>query len=150
MTNGVYGADGEQRNRGLEFNVAGEPLRGLRVLGGVTFLDAELTRGEPRHGGQPPVGVPKVSVSLSAEWDTPWVAGLTLTGSMMHTGPRVRRPGQHAVRALVDHLRPGARYAAKVYGKTSRCGPTWSTCSIARTGPAWRRTARFRRACRAR
>jgi iron complex outermembrane receptor protein len=94
LTNGVYGADSEQRNRGLEMNLSGEPLRGLRLLGGVTWLDAELTRTNSAATlGNQPVGVPKFSANLSAEWDTPWVAGLTLTGGMVYT--------------VMDHLRPG-------------------------------------------
>ncbi len=118
LTNGVYGADSEQRNRGLEFNVAGEPLRGLRLLGGVTFLDAELTRAASRATvGNRPVGVPKVSVNLGAEWDTPWVAGLTLTGSMMHTGREyVDQANTQSVPSWTT-FDLGARYAAKVYGK---------------------------------
>ncbi|TIU81551.1 MAG: TonB-dependent receptor, partial [Mesorhizobium sp.] len=35
---------GEQRNRGLEFNVFGEVTPGVRLLGGVTLLEGELTK----------------------------------------------------------------------------------------------------------
>lgn len=118
LTNGVYGVDGEQRNRGLEFNLAGEPWRGLRLLGGVTLLDAELTRaGNSAVVGNRPVGVPKVSVNLGAEWDTPWVAGLTLTGSVMHTGSEyINQANTQSVPSWTT-FDVGARYATKVYGK---------------------------------
>lgn len=118
LTNGVYGADSEQRNRGLELNLSGEPLRGLRLLGGVTFLDAELTRTNSRATlGNQPVGVPKVSVNLGAEWDTPWVAGLTLTGSMIHTGSEyINQANTQSVPSWTT-FDLGARYAVKVQGK---------------------------------
>lgn len=118
LTNGVYGADSEQRNRGLELNLAGEPWRGLRLLGGVTLLDAELTRaGSKAVVGNRPVGVPKVSVNLGAEWDTPWVAGLTLTGSVMHTGSEyINQANTQSVPSWTT-FDLGARYATKVYGK---------------------------------
>jgi iron complex outermembrane receptor protein len=118
LTNGVYGADSEQRNRGLELNLAGEPWRGLRLLGGVTWLDAELTRaGNSALVGNRPVGVPKVSVNLGAEWDTPWVAGLTLTGSVMHTGSEyINQANTQSVPSWTT-FDLGARYATKVYGK---------------------------------
>ncbi|CAB5511733.1 Ferrichrome receptor FcuA [Achromobacter anxifer] len=118
LTNGVYGADSEQRNRGLELNLAGEPWRGLRLLGGVTLLDAELTRaGNSAVVGNRPVGVPKVSVNLGAEWDTPWVAGLTLTGSVIHTGSEyINQANTQSVPSWTT-FDLGARYATKVYGK---------------------------------
>jgi iron complex outermembrane receptor protein len=36
----IFGVDGEQRNRGLEFNVFGEPQDGFRLLGGLAFTKA--------------------------------------------------------------------------------------------------------------
>lgn len=83
-----FGVDGEQRNRGIELNVFGEPLPGLRALGGVTFLDGELTRtvGGLNNGRTAP-GVPDVQLNLYAEYDLPasLAPGLTLTGRVIHT-----------------------------------------------------------------
>lgn len=39
-----YGLNGEQRNRGVEFNVFGEPLYGLRLNASATRLKAELSK----------------------------------------------------------------------------------------------------------
>lgn len=83
----TFGVNGEQRNRGLELSVFGEPLRGVRVLGGVTLMDAELTKtAGGAMDGRRPVGVPRVSVSLGAEWDLPFAPGATLAGRLVHTG----------------------------------------------------------------
>ncbi|MBR8655751.1 TonB-dependent receptor [Achromobacter sp. Marseille-Q0513] len=118
LSNGVYAADSEQRNRGVELSLSGEPARGLRLLGGLTYLDAELTRSSSRATlGNRPVGVPKLSVNLGAEWDTPWVAGLTLTGAMIHTGREyVNQANTQSVPSWTT-FDLGARYTAKVYGK---------------------------------
>ena len=118
LTGSVYAADSEQRNRGLELNLSGEPLRGLRLLGGVTFLDAELTRtSNPATRGNRPVGVPRFTANLGAEWDTPWVAGLTLTGGVIHTGKEyVNQANTQSVPSWTT-FDLGARYVTRIDGK---------------------------------
>lgn len=84
---GIFGVDGEQRNRGLELSVAGTPMDGLRLLGGVTFMDAELTRTQDgAFDGNDVPGVPGEAVSLYAEYDLPSVQNLTLTGRLIYNG----------------------------------------------------------------
>lgn len=82
-----FGVDGEQRNRGLELSAFGEPSTGFRLLGGVTFLDAVLTKtpGDTDNGNRA-TGAPDVQLNLYAEYDLPrsWVPGLTLTGRAVH------------------------------------------------------------------
>ena len=60
MQNRVFGVFGEQRNRGLELSVFGNPVRGLRVLGGLTLIDAEqrVTAGGINQG-KDAIGVPE-------------------------------------------------------------------------------------------
>lgn len=118
LTGTAYMADSEQRNRGLELNFSGEPLRGLRLLGGVTFLDAESTRTGNRAAlGNRPVGAPPFTANLSAEWDMPWVAGLTMTGGMIHTGKQyVNQANTQSVPSWTT-FDLGARYAARIDGK---------------------------------
>lgn len=87
IQNGTYGANGEQENSGIELSVFGEPLQGLRVLGGVTLLKAELnsTVGGALDGNQP-IGVPEQQANINVEWDVPMVPGLTLDGRVVYTG----------------------------------------------------------------
>jgi iron complex outermembrane receptor protein len=74
---GIYGG---QRNRGVELNVFGMPVPGLRVLGGLTLLDAEeLTTGKDV------IGVPKTQFNMGADWDVPGVQGLSLNARVLHT-----------------------------------------------------------------
>jgi iron complex outermembrane receptor protein len=83
-----FSADGEQRNRGVELNVFGEPLPGLRLLGGVALTDSELTKtvGNINNGKTAP-GVPATQINLYAEYDLPFAVarGLTLTGRLITT-----------------------------------------------------------------
>ncbi|OKH86825.1 TonB-dependent receptor [Thalassospira sp. TSL5-1] len=84
--NNVYNSDAEQRNRGLELNVFGEVTPDVRLLAGVMFLDAELTKtNSAATKGNRPVGTPKMQANLTAEWDTPFAPGLTLNGTITHT-----------------------------------------------------------------
>jgi len=82
----VYNADGEQRNRGVELTVFGEITPEIRLLGGVMLMDAELTKtNSAATKGNRPVGVPEAQANLTAEWDTPFVRGMTVSGTITHT-----------------------------------------------------------------
>lgn len=85
-TTNLFGVDGEQRNRGIELSVQGEPQEGFRLLGGVTGIDADMTEtaGGLRDGNAA-IGVPQLKASLGAEWDLPQIEGLTLLGRVIHT-----------------------------------------------------------------
>jgi iron complex outermembrane receptor protein len=79
--------DGMQRNTGAEFNVFGEVTPEFRLLGGVTYIHGvqEKTPGSANDGRRA-VGVPDVTVNVGAEWETPFVRDLTLTGRVIYTG----------------------------------------------------------------
>lgn len=84
--NTVYQLGGEQRNRGVEFNVFGEVHEGVRVLGGVTFMDGVQTKTlNNALNGNGAVGVPDVQLNLGGEWDNPFLPGLTHTGRVIYT-----------------------------------------------------------------
>jgi iron complex outermembrane receptor protein len=86
VQNQVFGQYGKQRNRGLELNVYGQPMKGLRLLGGATFTQAtqEDTEGNINEGKNV-IGVPKRLFNLGAEWDVPGVTGLSLNARVLHT-----------------------------------------------------------------
>jgi iron complex outermembrane receptor protein len=78
---GVYSAGGEQENTGVELSMFGEPVEGLRLLGGASWLDAEITQT-----GREPIGVPDFQANANVEWDVPQLAGLTAEGRLVYTG----------------------------------------------------------------
>ena len=76
----TYGVFGEQRHRGLELNVFGEVTKGVRLLGGATFINATVhDSASPTAQNTRPVGVARRQIALQGEWDLPAVQGLTLT-----------------------------------------------------------------------
>jgi len=83
---GTYAENGEQRNRGIELSMFGEPLYGVRLLGGLTLLDAEMT--STRRGlndGNRVIGVPRTQANIGTEWDVPNLQNLTLTARALYT-----------------------------------------------------------------
>ncbi len=86
VENQVFGQYGTQRNRGLELSLYGQPMKGLRLLAGATFTEAEQkdTQGSLNEG-KDVIGVPKRLLNLGAEWDVPGMTGLALNARVIHT-----------------------------------------------------------------
>jgi iron complex outermembrane receptor protein len=55
---------GEQRSRGVEFEIAARPVRGLEFTAAYTYLNAEVTVDNDIPVGTPLLGVPKSSVNV--------------------------------------------------------------------------------------
>jgi len=82
----TFVVDGEQRNRGIELATFGEFSRNIRVLGGISFIDAVLVSTENgANDGNTAPGVPDVQLNMGAEYDVAMVPGLTLTGRVIYT-----------------------------------------------------------------
>jgi len=79
--------DGEQRNRGLELNLFGEPLENVRVLGAVTFMDTEQTRTQGgANDGREARGVADHQANIGIDWDLPFLAGASVNARWIYTG----------------------------------------------------------------
>lgn len=110
-----FAVDGVQVNRGIELAAYGEPIQGLRLLGGVTFMDAKLKRATTPTGvvvdGKNAPGVPKTSISLYGEYDLPWIEGLTATGRVIYSGSTYFDPTNTQKVGDWTRVDLGARYA---------------------------------------
>jgi iron complex outermembrane recepter protein len=85
----VFEAEGEDRHRGAELMLFGEAARGLRMLGGATWLDAkQVSTGSAATDGKRTIGVPRLQGNLGVEWDVPFVEGLALDARVVATGSR--------------------------------------------------------------
>lgn len=79
-----FGLFGEQRNRGLEASMDGEPVDGLRLIAGLSINDATLRKQlNGVNDGNEAVGVPDYLANANVEWD---IGALTLTGRVVRTG----------------------------------------------------------------
>ena len=114
----IYSAGGEQRNQGIEFAVFGQPAEGLRLLGGVTLMDAEISRSiNPALAGKAPIGVADFQGNLNVEWDVPAVSGLTVEGRVVHTGSQPVTADNTVELDAWTRLDAGVRYAFEAGGK---------------------------------
>ncbi|MBR0840721.1 TonB-dependent receptor [Bradyrhizobium liaoningense] len=78
--------NGRQRNRGIELNVFGEVTPWFRLLGGVALIHGVQEKATlAANDGKEAIGVPAVNANIGAEWDTPFVRDLTLTGRVIYT-----------------------------------------------------------------
>ncbi|MFT3814674.1 MAG: TonB-dependent siderophore receptor [Acidovorax sp.] len=110
---------GEKRVRGLEWNTFGEVARGLRLLGGISWMQGVQTRtAKGQYDGFDAVGVPRWQASLGAEWDTP-VPGLTLTGRAMGAASQYLNAANTLKIPGWGVLDLGARYATKIAGRNT-------------------------------
>ena len=109
---------GEDRHRGVEVNTFGELQRGLRVLGGVTWLDAkQQDTGEATTNGKRTLGIPKVQANLGVEWDVPGVNGLAVDARVLHTGGVYADSANTLPVPSWNRLDAGARYNFEI-GRT--------------------------------
>ena len=114
----LYSAGGEQENRGVELTAFGEPVMGLRLLGGATWLDAEIKRAlNASLDGKSPIGVPEFQANLNVEWDVPALAGLTLEGRAVHTGAQPASADNAIELDSWTRFDAGVRYAFEAGGQ---------------------------------
>ncbi|QXO17306.1 TonB-dependent receptor [Vibrio ostreae] len=113
-SNNSYTDNGEQRHRGIELSAFGEPIERVRVLGGVTLLDAEIVKSDSESQGKKAIGVPKVQANLNLEWATPFVEGLTLEGRTLYTGAQYMSSDNSLELPSWTRFDLGARYGMQV------------------------------------
>lgn len=115
---GIYSAGGEQENRGVELTAFGEPIAGLRLLGGATWLDAEVVKAlNPSLDGKSPIGVPEFQANMNLEWDVRAVAGLTLEGRVVYTGAQPASADNKVELDSWTRFDAGVRYAFEAGGQ---------------------------------
>lgn len=114
----TYADGGEKRVRGVEWNTFGELARGVRVLGGVTYSQGKQTKTSfGRYDGNTAVGAPRWQANTGLEWDTPWIAGLTLSARVQATSSQYADAANKLKIPGWGQLDLGARYALLVNGK---------------------------------
>ncbi|MNK92142.1 Ferrichrome receptor FcuA precursor [compost metagenome] len=110
--------DGEQVNKGVELNVFGEPLEGLRLLSGVTVMDTELKKTQDGlNDGNHAIGVPTFQFNASVDWDVPGLQGVALNGRMLRTGGQYADAANNLSLPTWNRFDAGARYAFRVQEK---------------------------------
>lgn len=106
---------GDDKHQGVELSVFGTPTANTRLLAGATFLNAK--QGNTANDGKQVIGVPKFQANAGVEYDLPSVAGLTLTGDLIHTGARYADGANTLKVNGATTLDLGARYQTNFAGK---------------------------------
>lgn len=115
---GVYSDGGEQENQGVELTVFGEPITGLRLIGGATWLNTEINQAlNPTLEGKAAIGVPDFQINANVEWDVPGLDGLTLEGRAVHTGSQAASADNTVELDNWTRFDAGVRYAFEAGGK---------------------------------
>ncbi|QHJ00025.1 TonB-dependent siderophore receptor [Xylophilus rhododendri] len=117
-TSKIYSVAGEDRHQGVELTAFGEPMRGLKVLGGVTFLDAkqESTAGGATNGKKV-IGVPDAQANIGVEWAIPGVRGLAVDSQLITTGKFYADAANTLKVPGWTRLDLGVRYTTEVMGR---------------------------------
>ena len=97
----------KQTNRGVEATFFGEATRGLRLLGGATYLHTDVQDNDA-------IGAPKWQLNANADWDVPGVPGLALTGRVTYTGKQYADAANTLTVKSWARLDVGARYGFTV------------------------------------
>jgi len=110
--------DGEQRNRGIEWAIFGELTHGLRMLGGVTYMQSTLTSTQDGlQNGNRAAGSPPWTANLGLDWDVPGLPGLALNGRVIYTSAQYVNNDNSLKMPSWTRLDLGARYATKLGGR---------------------------------
>ena len=113
----VFSQAGKDRHQGVELTVYGEAAPSVRVLGGLTWLDAkQRDTGNAASDGNRVIGVPRLQATMGAEWDIPGVPGLTLDGRVVYTGSRYADDANTLKAPSWTRLDAGLRYITEVAG----------------------------------
>ena len=117
-TNNVFNVDGEQVNKGVELNLFGEPVDGLRVLAGATWIDTEQKKtSNGATDGNRAAGVPRFQFNLGGEWDVPGIEGAAISGRVLRTGGEYVNAANTLSIPAWTRVDLGARYGFKADDK---------------------------------
>lgn len=118
LDKGVYKVTGEQINRGIELYGYGQVTPSLRLLGGVTLLDAKINKSnDPALVGNHPIGTSRVLANLGAEWEVPRTGGLVVTGDVTYTGKQYVNQNNRLSIPSWTGINTGVRYSTVILGK---------------------------------
>lgn len=121
----TYVRQGEQVNKGVELNVFGEPIAGLRLLGGATIIHTEVNGTQNgANDGNRAIGVPTFQLNAGVDWDVPGLQGVTVNGRMLRTGGQYADAANNLSLPAWNRFDVGARYTFKVNQRDVTLGAT--------------------------
>lgn len=84
-----FTSKGYDRHIGSELNVYGKVSDDVKLLGGVTWLQAkQKSTGSATTDNKYTIGVPRLQANIGVEWEVPYFQGLILDSRVIYTGSR--------------------------------------------------------------
>ncbi|MFT8366325.1 MAG: TonB-dependent receptor [Gluconobacter cerinus] len=112
----VYSNYGVQRNYGVEFQASGNLTQDLSILGGMTWLDAQLLNtGVAKTSYKQVVGVPPLMANMLIDYRLPFLKGGAVNANVHYMGRRAANVYNTTFAPSYVTLDLGARYATHVY-----------------------------------
>jgi iron complex outermembrane receptor protein len=128
---------GQDRHRGAELTVYGQPTNRVRVLGGLMVLDAEQRKtGWTMTNGKRVIDVPRFQSTLGLEWNVPGTQGVAVDGRIVHTGAAYADSTNTLRVPSWTRFDAGVRYVTAVQGHLVTLRAR-TTCLIAIIGVRW-------------
>lgn len=113
----VFTSQGKEEHQGVELMTYGQLSPGLRVLGGVTWLDAkQKNTGSAATEDKQTIGIPDRQANLGMEWDAWMLPGLTFDARVITTGHVYANSSNTQRLPGWTRLDVGARYATEIKG----------------------------------
>lgn len=106
-----FTTSGKDKHKGLELSTYGQATHDVRLIAGLTFLDAKQKQtGSEATDGRRVIGVPKRQASITADWNVPAVTGFSLNGRVTTTSSRYADAANTLKVDGWSRLDMGARY----------------------------------------
>ena len=85
----IFRESGENEHQGIELTLYGKATENLKLLGGVTWLDAKQKgTGDSTTEGKRAIGVAEWMAVMGAEWEVPQIEGLAVDGQVHYVSSR--------------------------------------------------------------
>lgn len=111
----VFSAQGKDRHRGIELALQGEAAKGLRLLGGLSWLDArQQSTGDAASDGRRVIGVPRLQANWGVEHDIAAIPGLAVDARLVHTGSSYANAANSLLVPGWNRVDVGLRYLTEV------------------------------------
>jgi iron complex outermembrane receptor protein len=114
----TFTESGIEEHKGVEIGVSGKVTKNLTLWGGLTVMDAKITRNPttPSLVGTRPSGVSDRLGKIYAEYDIDQVPGLTLTGGIIYAGNYYASSGNVNQLPAYTVANLGVRYLVRLFG----------------------------------
>lgn len=106
----TFTSQGEDRHQGVELTSYGVITKGMRVLGGLTYLDTEQRKTNTSNEGERVIGVPRFQASFGSECDIDAMPGFSVDARVVHTGSSYADSGNTLKVESWTRLDMGTRY----------------------------------------